>query len=105
MDQKQKLESASEQSRLLSEIPKVIPELVGTNLSPEDSSRKDKLEQNDLQEVAIGETCNSGGQYSTHNGFALCLDKRTDVVGLSGFPIYTPSSFIYLLCALATSSF
>ncbi|AES70865.2 zinc finger CCCH domain protein [Medicago truncatula] len=81
MDQKQKLESASEQSRLLSEIPKVIPELVGTNLSPEDSSRKDKFEQNDLQVVAIGETCNSGGQYSTHNGFALCLDKRTDVVG------------------------
>jgi len=97
--------SPSEQSRLLSELPKVIPELVDTNLSPEDSSRKDKLGQNDLQEVAIGETCNSGGQYSTHNGFAQCLDKRIDVVGLSGFPIYTPSSFIYLLCALTTSKF
>jgi len=98
MDRKQKLESTSEQSRLLSELPKVIPELVDTNLSPEDSSRKDKLEQNELQEVAIGETCNSGGQYSTHNGFAQCLDKRTDVVGLSGFLICTPSSFIYIVC-------
>lgn len=39
-----KLESPSEQSRLSSEIPKVIPEMVDTNLSPEDSSRKDNLE-------------------------------------------------------------
>ncbi|KAI5408178.1 hypothetical protein KIW84_054131 [Lathyrus oleraceus] len=44
MDRKMKLESPSEQSRLLSEIPKVIPEMVDTNLSPEDSSRKDNLE-------------------------------------------------------------
>lgn len=43
-----KLESPLEQSRLLSENPKVIPEMVDTNLSLEDSSRKDKLEQNDL---------------------------------------------------------
>jgi hypothetical protein len=82
MDQKQKLESASEQSRLLSEIPKVIPELVGTNLSPEDSSRKDMLEQKDLPELPIGETCDAFGKYSTHDGFAQCLDKRADVVGL-----------------------
>jgi hypothetical protein len=99
MDQKQKLESPSEQSRLLSEIPKVIPEMVDTNLSPDDSSRKDKLEQNDLPELAIEETYNSVEQSSTHGGFAQCLDKRTDVLGLSGFPIYTPCAFIYLLCS------
>jgi hypothetical protein len=99
MDQKQKLESPSEQSRLLSEIPKVIPEMVCNNLSPEDSSRNDKLDQNDLPELAIGEACNSVEQFSTHGDFAQCLDKRTDVVGLSGFPIYTPSAFIYLLCS------
>ena len=99
MDQKQKLESPSEQSRLLNEIPKVIPEMIDTSLSPEDSSKRDKLEQNDLPELAIGETCNSVRQYSTHDGFAQCLVKRTDVLGLSGFPIYAPSSFIYLLCA------
>ncbi|CAJ2640614.1 unnamed protein product [Trifolium pratense] len=77
MDQKQKLESPSEQSRLLSEIPKVIPEMVDTNLSPEDSFGKDKLDQNDIPELAIGEICNSVEQYSTHGGFAQCLDKRT----------------------------
>jgi len=82
MDQKQKLESAAEQSRLLSEIPKVIPELVGTDLSPEDSSRRDMLEQEDLPELAIGETCDAFGQYSTHDGFTQCPDKRADVVGL-----------------------
>jgi len=82
MDQKQKLESTSEQSRLLSEIPKVIPELVGTNLSPEDSTGKDMLEQKDLPELPIGETCNGFGQYSTHDSFAQCLDERADVVGL-----------------------
>ncbi|AES70866.2 zinc finger CCCH domain protein [Medicago truncatula] len=88
MDQKQKLESAAEQSRLLSEIPKVIPELVGTNLSPEDSSRKDMLEKKDLPELDIGETCDAFGQYSseetcdsTHDGFTQCPDKRADVVG------------------------
>ncbi|KAK2442055.1 hypothetical protein QL285_013280 [Trifolium repens] len=81
MDQKQKLESPSEQSRLLSEIPKVIPEMVCNNLSPEDSSRNDKLDQNDLPELAIGEACNSVEQFSTHGDFAQCLDKRTDVVG------------------------
>jgi len=82
MDRKQKLESPSEQLRLLSEIPKVVPEMVDTNLAPEDSSRKGKLEQKDLPELAIGETCNSFGQYSTHDGFAQCLDKRAVVVGL-----------------------
>lgn len=61
--------------------------MVDTNLSPEDSSRKDKLEQNDSSELATGEAHNSVEQYSTHDGFARCLDKRTDVVGLSGFPI------------------
>jgi hypothetical protein len=79
MDQKQKLENPSEQSRLLGEIPKVIPEMVDTNLSPEKSSRKDKVEQIDLPELVIGETCNSGA----------------DFLGLSGFPIHTPFSFIY----------
>jgi len=82
MDRKQKLGSPSEQLRLLSEIPKVIPEMVNTNLSPEDSSRKDKLEQKDLPELTIGETCNSFRQYSTRDGFTQCLDKRADVVGL-----------------------
>jgi hypothetical protein len=81
MDRKQKLESPSEQLRLLSEIPKVVPEMVDTNLAPEDSSRKGKLEQKDLPELAIRETCNSFGQYSTQDGFAQCLDKRA-VVGL-----------------------
>jgi len=79
MDRKQKLESPSEQSRLLGEIPKVIPEMVDANLSPEKSLRKCKVEQIDLPELVIGETCNSGA----------------DVLGLSGFPIYTPFSFIY----------
>ncbi|CAI8597139.1 unnamed protein product [Vicia faba] len=75
---KDNLEFPSEQSCLLSEIPKVIPEMVDTNLSPEDSSRLDKLEQNDLSEIAIGENCSSVEQYSTHDDFAQCLDKRTD---------------------------
>ncbi|XP_058787778.1 uncharacterized protein At5g08430-like isoform X1 [Vicia villosa] len=77
IDRKMKLESPSEQTRLLSEIPKVIPEMVDTR---EDSSREDKLEQNDLSELAIGENCSSVEQYSIHDGFAQCLDKQTDVV-------------------------
>lgn len=63
MDRKQKLESPSEQSRLLGEIPEVIPEMVDTNLSPEKSSRKDKVEQIDLPDLVIGETCNSGADF------------------------------------------
>ncbi|CAL5202771.1 unnamed protein product [Lathyrus oleraceus] len=77
---KDNLEFPSAQSRLSSEIPEVTPEMVDTNLSPEDSSRKDKLEQNDLSELATGEARNSVEQYPTHDGFARCLDKRTDVV-------------------------
>nr|XP_012569745.1 kinesin-like protein KIN-5C [Cicer arietinum] len=75
MDRKLKLESPSEQSRLLSEIPKVIPEMVYTNMSPKDSSSKGKLDQNDLPELATGDTCNS-----KHGGFDQCMDKRTDVI-------------------------
>ncbi|XP_073226041.1 uncharacterized protein At5g08430-like isoform X2 [Cicer arietinum] len=75
MDRKLKLESPSEQSRLLSEIPKVIPEMVYTNMSPKDSSSKDKLDQNDLPELATGDTCNS-----KYGGFDQCMDKRTDVI-------------------------
>ncbi|KAI5408184.1 zinc finger CCCH domain-containing protein 44 isoform X3 [Lathyrus oleraceus] len=77
---KDNLEFPSAQSRLSSEIPEVTPEMVDTNLSTEDSSRKDKLEQNDSSELATGEARNSVEQYSTHDGFARCLDKRTDVV-------------------------
>ncbi|XP_058753713.1 uncharacterized protein LOC131626892 [Vicia villosa] len=72
-----KLESPSEQLRLLSEIPKVISEMVDTR---EDSSKEDKLEQNDLSELAIGENCSSFEQYSIHDSFARCLDKQTNVV-------------------------
>ncbi|XP_058744454.1 uncharacterized protein LOC131617094 [Vicia villosa] len=76
-NRKMKLESPSEQLRLLSEIPKVISEMVDTR---EDSSKEDKLEQNDLSELAIGENCSSFEQYSIHDGFARCLDKLTNVV-------------------------
>ncbi|RDX73550.1 hypothetical protein CR513_46825, partial [Mucuna pruriens] len=80
MDQKLKLETPLEQSRLLNEIPKVIPEIVNTNLSPEGSPRKDKLEQNGLSELAAsGKTCNSVGHNFKQSGFAHCLNLRTDV--------------------------
>ncbi|TKY47340.1 zinc finger CCCH domain-containing protein 44 isoform X1 [Spatholobus suberectus] len=81
MDQKLKLEVPSEQSRLLNDIPKVIPDIIDTNLSPEGSPRKDKLEQNGLSELASGKTCNSVGCYCKHSGFAHCLNNRTDVAG------------------------
>ncbi|KAL2333170.1 hypothetical protein Fmac_014383 [Flemingia macrophylla] len=79
MDQKLKLETPIEQSRLLNDIPKVIPEEVHTILSPAGSPREDKLEQNGLIELASGKTCNTVGCYSKHNGFAHCLNNRRDV--------------------------
>ncbi|KAK7301960.1 hypothetical protein RJT34_12837 [Clitoria ternatea] len=79
MNQKLKLEIPSEQSRLLGDIPMVIPEMVDTNLSPEGSPRRDKLQPNGVSELAIGETCDSVGHHSGNNGFAHCLNNRTDV--------------------------
>ncbi|KAK7333050.1 hypothetical protein VNO80_29810 [Phaseolus coccineus] len=76
---KLKLETQLEQSRLLNDIPKVIPEIGDTTLSPEGSPRIDKLEQNGLSELASGQTCNSVGHYSKHSGFAHSLNNRTDV--------------------------
>ncbi|XP_052115501.1 uncharacterized protein At5g08430 isoform X3 [Arachis duranensis] len=77
MDRKTKLETPSEQSRLLSDIPKVIPETVDVKSSPEASPRKDGIEQNDLLEFAIGETHNSIGLDSNHNGFASHLNRSS----------------------------
>ncbi|KAK7333051.1 hypothetical protein VNO80_29811 [Phaseolus coccineus] len=77
--QKLKLETQLEQSRLLNDIPKVIPEIVDTALSREGSPRIDKLEQNGLSELASGQTCNSVGHYSKHSGFAHSLNNRTDI--------------------------
>ncbi|XP_068495486.1 zinc finger CCCH domain-containing protein 44-like isoform X4 [Phaseolus vulgaris] len=79
IDQKLKLETQLEQSRLLNDIPKVIPEIVDTTLSAEGSPRIDKLEQNGLSELASGQTCNSVGHYSKHSGFSHSLNKRTDI--------------------------
>ncbi|KAL9320212.1 hypothetical protein ACSQ67_012051 [Phaseolus vulgaris] len=80
-DQKLKLETQLEQSRLLNDIPKVIPEIVDTTLSQEGSPRIDKVEQNGLSELASGQTSNSVGHYSKHSGFAHSLNNRTDVAG------------------------
>ncbi|XLT50130.1 hypothetical protein S245_043297 [Arachis hypogaea] len=77
MDRKTKLETPSEQSRLLSDIPKVIPEIVDVKSSPEASPRKDDIEQNDLLEFAIGEAHNSIGLDSNHNGFASHLNRSS----------------------------
>ncbi|MED6137722.1 hypothetical protein PIB30_067586 [Stylosanthes scabra] len=74
MDRKMKLETPSEQSRLLSDIPKVIPEMVVTKSSPEGSPRKDDNDQNDLLEFAIGETHNPIELHSRQNGFASPLN-------------------------------
>ncbi|KAH1226399.1 Uncharacterized protein GmHk_11G033064 [Glycine max] len=79
MDQKLKLETPLEQSRLLNDIPKVIPEIVDNTLSLKASPTKDKLEQNGLSELASGKTCNSAGRHSKHSGFVHCLNNRTDV--------------------------
>ncbi|RZB81176.1 hypothetical protein D0Y65_030781 [Glycine soja] len=81
MDQKLKLETPLEQSRLLNDIPKVIPEIVDNTLSLKASPTKDKLEQNGLSELASGKTCNSAGRHSKHSGFVHCLNNRTDVAG------------------------
>ncbi|KAK7305623.1 hypothetical protein VNO77_43529 [Canavalia gladiata] len=81
MDQKLKLETPSEQSRLLSNIPTVIPEIIDTNLPMEGSPIEDKLEQNDLSEMAIGEPCNSVERHSKLSGLSHSLDNRTDVAG------------------------
>ena len=70
-------------------MPKVIPEIVGTTLSPDGSPRRDKLEQGGLSELASGQTCNSVGQYSKHIGFAHCLNNRTYAAGLPCFSIFT----------------
>ncbi|XP_057430547.1 uncharacterized protein At5g08430-like isoform X2 [Lotus japonicus] len=80
MDRKLKLETPLEQTRLLSNIPNVIPEIADSNLSPEGSPREDKLEQNGLPDLAIGETSVSGGCYSKHSSFARYLNK-IDVAG------------------------
>jgi len=87
MDQKLKLETPLEQSRLLNDIPKVIPEIVDNTLSLKASPTKDKLEQNGLSELASGKTCNSAGRHSKHSGFVHCLNNRTDVAGLLGFSV------------------
>ncbi|XP_027334797.1 zinc finger CCCH domain-containing protein 19-like [Abrus precatorius] len=79
MDRKLKLETPLEQSRLLSDIPKVIAEIVETNVSTESSPVKDKIEQNGLSELAIGENCNSVGLYPKHGGSAHCPNNRTYV--------------------------
>ncbi|XP_068495492.1 uncharacterized protein [Phaseolus vulgaris] len=81
IDQKLKLETQLEQSRLLNDIPKVIPEIDDTTLSQEGSPRIDKVEQNGLSELASGQTSNSVGHYSKHSGFAHSLNNRTDVAG------------------------
>ncbi|XP_057434255.1 zinc finger CCCH domain-containing protein 19-like isoform X2 [Lotus japonicus] len=100
LDRKLKLETPLEQSLLLSNIPKVIPEIVDTNPSPEGSPSKDKLEQNGLPELAIGETCDSDGCYSKHNGFARCLNKRTDVADLPVENDMDPSDLMTQILAI-----
>ncbi|CAJ1960723.1 unnamed protein product [Sphenostylis stenocarpa] len=77
--QKLKLETHVEQSRLLNDMPKVIPEIVDTTRSPDGSPIRDKFEQNGLSELSSGQTCNSVGHYSKHSGFAHCLNSRSDV--------------------------
>ncbi|XP_022642482.1 uncharacterized protein At5g08430 [Vigna radiata var. radiata] len=79
LDEKLKLETQFEQSRLLNDIPKVIPEIVDATLSPDGSP--DKLEQSGLSELASGLTWNSVGQYSKHIGFAHCLNNTIDAAG------------------------
>ena len=105
MDRKMKLETLSEQLRLLSDIPKVIPEIVDAKPSPEGSPSKDNIEQNDMLELATAETCNSVGRNSKHSGFACHLNDTTDVAGLPGFPVCTPSLFFYTYSVLVTSAF
>lgn len=97
MDKKLKLQTPSEQSRLLSDIPKVIPEMVDNNLSPEGSPRKDRLEQNGLPELAMEKTSNSGGCYPKHSSFARWLNNTT---GLPGLPVCTPSLFFISIVSL-----
>jgi len=89
-----------EQSRLLNDIPKVIPEIVDTTLSAEGSPRIDKLEQNGLSELASGQTCNSVGHYSKHSGFSHSLNKRTDIAGLLCFSVFTSFLFLYIYIIL-----
>ncbi|CAL0301391.1 unnamed protein product [Lupinus luteus] len=79
IERKLKLQTASEQSRLLSDIPKVIPEIVDSKLSPKNSPRNDRLEGNGLPELAMGKTSNSVGRYPKHNAFARWPHNTTDV--------------------------
>jgi len=89
-----------EQSRLLNDIPKVIPEIDDTTLSQEGSPRIDKVEQNGLSELASGQTSNSVGHYSKHSGFAHSLNNRTDVAGLLCFSVFTSFLFLHIYIIL-----
>ncbi|XP_019419914.1 PREDICTED: uncharacterized protein At5g08430-like isoform X2 [Lupinus angustifolius] len=81
IEQKLKLQTASEQSRLLSDIPKVIPEIVDSKLSQKNPPRNDRREGNGLPELAMGKTSNSVGRYPKHNAFACWPHNTTDVAG------------------------
>lgn len=94
MDQKMELESQWEQSRLLNDSPKVIPEVVSTKPSEEleDSSRKDKRERNGLPELVLGEACSPPGNHS--NGSNPAVNNRTDATGLPCFSVSPSFSHI-----------
>lgn len=70
MDRRSELENPLEQSRLLSNIPIVNPEIIDIISSWEGSPSIYNLEQNGLHELAIGETYDSDGCYFKPNGFA-----------------------------------
>lgn len=93
MDQKLKLETPLEQSRLLNDIPNVIPEILDTSLSADGSPREDNLEQSGLSELTSGKNCDSVGHYPKHSSFAHIPDNRPDVAGLLGFPVCTSALF------------
>ncbi|KAK7290283.1 hypothetical protein RIF29_04586 [Crotalaria pallida] len=70
----------SEQSRLLSDIPEIIPEIADNKLSPKGSPNKDRLENNVFPEFAMGKNCSCHGHYPIHGAFAPCPHNTTDNV-------------------------
>lgn len=86
MERKLLLQTESEQSRLLNDSPKVIPEVVYTKPSQEleDFPSKDKLVKNGLPNLVLGEDCSPLENYSKI------------AAGLPSFPVSLSSGHIFI---------
>ncbi|KAL9250299.1 hypothetical protein AKJ16_DCAP11213 [Drosera capensis] len=71
LERREMLESPEEQSRLLKEVPKVIPEIIELSPTPEDSPHNDGLENLSAQEATIEQRLEIPSSQDTKASFTI----------------------------------